>query len=134
MELQNYSSLKFSKFLPGIAWFLFVLILICLPGKSIPEAGWLDFIDVDKLVHAGLFGGIVFLFCRPFRKTSFERNEKVRLFIRITLATCIWGITTELIQKYFVPGRQFDMMDWAADSLGAIIAFFVSKRWFARAI
>ena len=130
----SFKDLGLIKFLPGIAWFLFVLILICLPGKSIPEAGWLDFIDVDKLVHAGLFGGIVFLFCRPFRKTSFERNEKVRLFIRITLATCIWGITTELIQKYFVPGRQFDLMDWAADSLGAIIAFFVSKRWFARTI
>jgi hypothetical protein len=120
------------KFLPGIAWFLFVLILICLPGKSIPEADWLDFIDFDKLVHAGLFGGIVFLFCRPFRKALLARDERIRLFIRITLATCIWGITTELIQKYFILGRQFDLLDWAADSLGAIIAFFVSKRLFAK--
>jgi VanZ family protein len=122
------------KFLPGIAWFLFVLILICLPGKSIPEAGWLDFIDFDKLVHAGLFGGIVFLFCRPFRSASLEKKEKINLFIKITLATCIWGITTELIQKFFIPGRQFDLLDWAADSLGAILAFFVSKRFFARNI
>jgi len=135
--LNNNSSFKdigVMKFLPGIAWFLFVLILICLPGKSIPEAGWLDFIDFDKLVHAGLFGGIVILFCRPFRKDPMERNEKIRLFIRITLATCIWGITTELIQKYFVTGRQFDLLDWAADSLGAIIAFFISKSWFAKTV
>jgi hypothetical protein len=133
--LSNNSSINNSgiiKFLPGIAWFLFVLILICLPGKSIPKAGWLDFLDFDKLVHAGLFGGIVFFFCRPFRKASYERNEKINLFIKITLATCIWGITTEFIQKFFIPGRQFDLLDWAADCLGAIIAFFVSKRYFAK--
>jgi hypothetical protein len=120
------------KFLPGIAWFLFVLILICLPGQSLPEAGWLDSIDFDKFVHAGLFGGIVFLFCMPFRKASLERNEKVNLFLKISLATCIWGITTEFIQKFFVTGRQFDLLDWAADSFGAMIAFFVCKSLFAK--
>jgi hypothetical protein len=122
------------KFLPGIAWFLFVLVLICLPGENIPEAGWLDNIDFDKMVHAALFGGIVFLFCRPFRKATLERGEKIHLFIKITLATCIWGIITEFIQKFFIPGRQFDLFDWTADSLGAIIAFFVSKRFFAKTI
>ena len=130
----SFKTLSVIRFLPGIAWFLFVLYLICVPGESLPEAGWLDFIDFDKLVHAGLFGGIVFLFCRPFRKTSSSRNEKIQLFIKITLATCIWGITTELIQKFFVPGRQFDLLDWAADSLGAILAFFVSKRFFAKTV
>jgi hypothetical protein len=135
--LRNNSSFKYPgpiKFLPGIAWFLFVLILICLPGKSIPEAGWLDFIDIDKLVHAGLFGGIVFLFCRPFRETPIDRTNKINMFIKITLATIIWGISTELIQKYFIPGRQFDLLDWAADSIGAILAFFVSRWFFARAV
>jgi hypothetical protein len=119
--------------LPGIAWFLFVLILICLPGKDIPDIGWANFVDFDKLVHAGLFGGIVFLFCRPFRKASIGRQNKISLFIKITIAACIWGIATEFIQKYFVTGRQFDLVDWAADSVGAIIAFFVSLRFFARA-
>ena len=119
--------------MPGIAWFLFVLILVCLPGEAIPEAGWLDVISFDKLVHAGLFGGMVFLFCRPFRKILIERKDKINLFIKITLAICLWGLTTEFIQKFFIPGRQFDLVDWAADSFGAIIAFFVSKWWFAKA-
>ena len=129
-----YGNITIIKFLPGIAWFLLVLILICLPGKSIPQAGWLDFVDFDKFVHAGLFGGMVFLFCRPFRKADLGRDAKINLFIRIAMATCIWGITTEFIQKFFIPGRQFDLLDWAADSLGAIIAFFVSKKFFAKAV
>jgi hypothetical protein len=134
--LNNNSSKKLAivNFLPGIAWFLFVLILVCLPGETIPQAGWLDFISFDKLVHAGLFGGMAFLFCRPFRKVSIERKDKLNLFRKITLAICLWGLTTEFIQKFFIPGRQFDLMDWAADSLGAILAFFVSRWWFAKAV
>ncbi len=130
MELQNYSTLNISKFLPGIAWFLIVLVLICLPGKDVPETPLIEIPGFDKLVHVGLFGGIVFLFCMPFKKLDFSRQDKVNLFIKITLATCVWGLTTEFIQKYFIPGRQFDLMDWAADSLGAIIAFFVCKKYF----
>ncbi len=125
-----FNGVSIIKFLPGIAWFLLVLILICLPGKSIPQANWLDIVDFDKFVHAGLFGGIVFFFSMPFKKIALERQKKINLFIKITLAACVWGITTEFIQKYFIPGRQFDLMDWAADSLGAFLAFFVSKKFF----
>lgn len=127
-------SLRFIKFLPGIAWFLFVLVLICLPGEDVPEEpGWLNFIpDFDKFVHAGLFGGIVFWFCLPFRKSSFDKETKHNLFIKIAIATIVWGITTEYIQKFFIEGRQFDLVDWAADSAGVIIAFFISRKFFIR--
>lgn len=120
-------------FLPGIAWFLLVLILICLPGKDVPKAAFLDSINFDKIVHSGLFGGIVFFFCMPFKKTSYSKQAKLQLFIKITLATCVWGITTEFIQRYFIPGRQFDLFDWAADSFGAVIAFFISLKFFGSA-
>ena len=120
-------------FLPGIAWFLLVLILICLPGKDVPRADFLDAINFDKIVHCGLFGGIVFFFCMAFKKSDYSKQAKLHLFIKITLATCVWGITTEFIQLYFIPGRQFDWFDWAADSLGAIVAFFISLKLFAAA-
>jgi hypothetical protein len=125
-----FAQIGFKKFIPAILWFLLVLVLVCLPGKTIPKAGWLDEISFDKLVHAALFGGIVFSICMPFKKAAVERQTKLTIFIKIALATCIWGITTELIQKYFVPGRQFDLYDWAADSLGAIISFFVCRKFF----
>ena len=120
-------------FLPGIAWFLLVLILICLPGKDVPRADFLDAINFDKIVHCGLFGGIVFFFCMAFKKSDYSKQAKLHLFIKITLATCVWGITTEFIQLYFIPGRQFDWFDWAADSLGAVVAFFISLKFFASA-
>ncbi len=130
MTAHNKSLPRTALFWPGIVWFLVVLVLICLPGEDVPETPWSAVPDFDKLVHAGLFGGIVFWFSMPFKKASLQRQQKINLYLRLTIATVIWGITTEFIQKYFVPGRQFDLLDWAADSTGAIIAFFVCKKFF----
>jgi VanZ family protein len=125
MEQQK---IPFKKFLPGIAWFFIVAILTLMPGKDVPEVGWMDGIpNFDKLVHAGLFGGLTFLFCLPYFKSSFSRKQKINHFIRITLAVIVWGITVEFIQKYFV-ARDFELLDWAADSVGALIAFWLSMK------
>lgn len=115
------------RFLPGIAWFFIVGILTLMPGSDVPEIGWLDNIpNFDKLVHAAMFGGMTFLFCAAYFKSSYSHSEKRNIFIRITIAAIVWGITIEIIQKYFIPGRDFELLDWAADSLGAIIAFWLS--------
>lgn len=118
------------KFIPGIIWFIFVLVVVFLPGDDVPDEDWLSVSGFDKLIHATLFGGLVFLFCFPFKKAAMEKPEKLNLFIRITIATIVWGFTTELIQKYFVPGRQYDLLDWLADSAGAIVAFIISRKFF----
>ena len=123
---------KTIKFLPGIVWFLVLLVIICLPGEDVPDTDWLNIASFDKLVHAGLFGGMVFLFCMPFKKAAISKQQKINLFIKIMLSTIVWGLTTELIQKYFIPGRQYDLMDWLADSIGAVLAFFVSRRFFIK--
>jgi VanZ family protein len=117
------------KFLPGIAWFFVVAVLTLMPGSDVPEIGWMDVIpNFDKLVHAGLFGGLVFFFCLPYFKSSFSERQKINHFIRITIAVIIWGITVEFLQKYFIPGRDFELLDWAADSVGALIALWLSIR------
>jgi len=43
------------------------------------------------------------------------------------LAAIVWGITVEFLQKYFVIGRDFDLLDWAADSVGVLIAFLLCR-------
>lgn len=116
------SSLK--KFIPGIAWFFLVLFLICLPGSEFPPVEtWLDAIYFDKWVHTGLFGTLTFLFIYPLRMLDLPVVFKKNSAIKIALATCVWALTTEFIQKYFIPDRSFDLFDWAADSFGILIAF-----------
>ena len=125
-----FMKISFKKFIPGIAWFFIVLYLLCLPGSEIPTVGWLDKIYFDKWVHVGVFGLMVLLFSLPFNQSLLNDKLRINYFIKITIAAIVWGLTTELIQKYFVPGREFDFFDWAADSLGALIAgWFCSKKF-----
>lgn len=115
--------IKIVKFLPGIAWFFVVLVLLCMPGKDVPSIGWLDKIYIDKWVHCGIFGLLALLFMLPFGLSQMDSKEKLQVFIRIAIATSLWGIASEFIQKYWIAGRSFDLLDWAADSFGALIAF-----------
>ena len=116
------------KFIPGIAWFFLILILCCIPGYDLPKVDdWLIEINFDKLIHTGLFAVLGYLFMLPVLRSGLPAKEKWHWLIRVVIASVIFGITTELIQKFFIPGRSFSLSDWAADSLGAIIAMTYCK-------
>jgi hypothetical protein len=119
---------SFSRFIPGIIWFFVVLVLLCMPGRDLPETGWLDRIHFDKFVHAVLFGGIVLGFAWPYRRSNLPETEKKQQYLRLLLATIVWGLATEFIQKYLIPGRSFDLADWLADALGAGLAYAACRR------
>ena len=124
--------IKFIQFIPGIAWFILVTVLLCIPGKDLPDIDFLEQIDFDKFVHASLFGMLTILFCLPYRKSSHDTSEKKIWFIKIAMSACIWGITTEIIQKYFIPGRTFDWLDWAADSTGTLAGYIFCNKFFLK--
>jgi hypothetical protein len=119
------------KFIPGIAWFFVVLVLLFMPGKDVPSNNLFDIIYFDKWVHTGIFGLLALLFMLPFAHSSMNQKEKLQYFIRIAIATSVWGLTSEFIQKYWADGRSFDLIDWGADSLGAIVSFIFCKKKFA---
>ncbi len=119
--------ISFKKFIPGIAWFFLVLTLICLPGDDLPQAStWMDLIHFDKCVHIGLFSMLGFLFMWPFVVAPASNKKKLQTILKIAIAVILWGITTEFIQKYYIPKRSFDLFDWAADSAGAVLAHFAA--------
>lgn len=119
--------ISFRKFLPGIAWFFIIMVLTCLPGSDLPKIGWLNKIYFDKWVHIGMFGMLVFLFSFPFFKSNLSLAKKINYFLLIAITASFWGLAVEFIQKYFVVGRSFDLLDWAADSVGALIAFLFCR-------
>lgn len=130
--LDNRFTLKqipFYKFIPGIVWFVVVLILICLPKEDIPHVNrWFLKVFIDKWVHAIMFGLMAWLFMNPIRKASTVHAPlKQQFFLRILIITIAWSYVTECIQL-FVPGRSYDLLDWLADSSGAVIAFMVCKK------
>ena len=121
--------IPFTYFLPGIAWFFVVGILTLMPASDVPQVSWMDNIpNFDKLVHAGLFGGLAFLFALPLLKSHLSERQKINYSLKISLAAIVWGITIEFLQKFYVPSRDFDLLDWAADAVGVIIAFWIIIR------
>jgi VanZ family protein len=126
--MNRNDTIRWQRFIPAVIWFLIVLVLMCTPRKDLPDTKLLKIIFLDKAVHFACFALLVILFYYPAGKTDAAPGTKLDYLTRLAIAGILWGITTELIQKFFIPGRSFDWFDWLADSLGAIAAFVV-VRW-----
>lgn len=114
----------FGKFLPGIAWFFIILVLIVIPGRNMPPTGsWFEMLMVDKWVHAFLFGVLTYLLVRPLK----AGRKSMVTGIMVALLS-LYGLSTEFIQHYLVPGRSFDPWDWVADNAGIIIGLYINKK------
>ncbi|AXY77164.1 hypothetical protein D3H65_25685 [Paraflavitalea soli] len=113
------------KLLP-IIWTIITIVLLCLPGSSIPGDGIVFNIpNFDKIVHVILFGGIVLLWGAHyvFRPEKLQGWQKLIILLAI-LSTAL-GIVLEYVQFYFIPQRSFDKYDIVADASGAIAAMFL---------
>jgi VanZ family protein len=72
----------------------------------------------DKFLHCVEYGVLALLVCRACR------GERIRPMLAVALtviATSAYAATDEWHQ-FFVPGRNADVLDWLADSIGAAAA------------
>lgn len=95
--------------------------MLLLPGPDVPDVGFFDFPYADKLVHAGVFGTMTFLFSYPFIATH---NASKKLLIYIAIACAIYGVLIEYAQKYLAFERDFEYGDMLADAIGCILSYF----------
>lgn len=123
------NNLSIKKFIPGIAWFFVVLILLCLPGSEIPQPdNWFKIYYVDKIIHFCLFGLLGYLFMKPIAKSDLSQKEKRYYLIKIAITASLWGLTTEFIQRFYIRGRSYELLDWVADTVGVAVALYFSYR------
>jgi VanZ family protein len=96
-------------------WFLLMNVLFFLPGSDLPKQGWFEFIPFyDKVVHIGLFGIWIFLSVLALRL------RVPHAWWYILGIALVYGMLVEVIQKYWVPNRSFDLFDVLADMIGAL--------------
>lgn len=120
----------FRSYYPAIIWWTFVMILICTPGKDLPDLGsWTDLISLDKIIHVTIFGLMGYLFMRPFALNDLPSDYKKKHFLKLAMALSLWGLTTEFIQHFFIPGRSFDVYDFIADASGCFAAYVYCKNY-----
>ena len=116
-------------FVPAIAAFIVATLLFCLPGDRLSEASWLEDLELDKVVHIGLFAVLVFLSCLPLQSLIESKYRRNRSYAWIAIGFIAYGIAIEFIQRDLIPYRSFDIYDIVADTMGCIIGWIAIRKW-----
>jgi VanZ family protein len=109
-------------------WLAFVEVLTSLPGSALPSLS--DFPPwADKVVHFGMYGMLGVLLARVGVLENWSRRRLVLTAVMVSL----FGVLDELHQL-FIPGRDAEVGDWLADTLGsasgfAVLLWVAGTRW-----
>ena len=109
-------------------WFLLVTSLLCIPGTKFPKIDWQDKIWLDKWIHIFLFMILVILWSKAYSHSTQSGGRKI--FFKIMVVGCFYGIAMEFVQKYFIPFRSFDFGDIIADGIGCVAGYYFSVKKF----
>jgi VanZ family protein len=106
----------------ALLWAVLIFILCAIPGHDIPHVSFLELLEFDKFVHAGIFFVLMLFTTRGFllqrEGSSLSRNAKL-----IALLICVsYGGALELMQGAFFVERTADIYDFIANSFGAMVA------------
>jgi VanZ family protein len=95
---------------------LYMLAIFHLSSESNPIPSVTNLVW-DKLLHTTEYAGLALLLCRALRGEGLR--WRVAIVAAIVLASG-YGISDEIHQR-FVPQRDSDVRDWAADTVGASV-------------
>ena len=102
----------------------FIFWLSSKPALPVPML----FSHQDKIHHMGAYF-IMGILAWRFFNDFFSKPTTVMI---VSLCFCsIYGISDEWHQS-FVPGRETDVLDWLADTIGAILGLVAIQLYFAR--
>ena len=97
------------------------LLIFNLSSEANPLPG-LTTLVWDKALHATEYAGLAFLVFRALRGEGMRSGRAVVVAL---LATSAYGGSDE-IHQYFVPGRDSEVSDWIADTVGGSIGISIS--------
>jgi VanZ family protein len=116
--------------LPTLLWALFIMIICAIPGDKIPKLSFLEWLKPDKIVHILVFSVLSILLLRTFLDAkTLNWNEKSIAVFSIVLSSA-YGILVEILQYFVFINRSGDVRDAIANTIGAIIGWWIYKRFF----
>ena len=110
----------------ALAWMALLFYLSHQPGFETPML----FPGQDKALHATVYAvlGLLLLAAQPRQAQGYSWQQ---VGISALIAS-LYGLSDE-IHQYFVPGRSNEILDWVADTVGALIAAsllaWLSRKW-----
>ena len=104
----------------SIVWAMIIALLTLTSGGMEVDS---EYENVDKVAHAFTFLILSFLLIVGFKK---ECNYLFHMDVRYSsvLLAIMYGVTIEFLQ-ILVPGRQFELMDIVANSVGSVFGMLL---------
>ena len=103
-----------------ICFFILIIVGCFLPGNNLPKA---RMENLDKFIHTTLFFLFSFSAIIGFIKQNLFPKLHFDAVKYVVIISSSMAILTETIQYFFIPNRNFDFLDIAADLTGIILAF-----------
>lgn len=105
---------------------LFVFYLTLVP-RPLPNTN-IEIPGLDKLVHAIMFGVLVFVTCIDMARRNRNDIRRLSIFtiINISVIVAFVGLLIEILQQLMQLGRGGDLLDFIADIIGIIIASIIT--------
>ena len=94
-------------------YLLFISTLSLWPSDGLPDV--ILFPYADKVIHTGMYAGFTFLMLWAWSDKLIRKKQILPLIMVI-----LWGFFMELLQGYSHFGREFDLTDELANTLGFV--------------
>jgi VanZ family protein len=118
-RIQNQGRLSWGWLGLAVGGLVVVLVLTHIPQQKMPvELNWLS---VDKLIHAVAYGGLTFLFLLAFGLPC-----RLRILVPIAVCMLVIGALDEWTQSFV--GRSTSIADWMANAIGIIVVIAALPR------
>ncbi len=107
---------------------MLIFVLCAIPGRDLPHISFLEILEFDKWVHAGVFFVLVVLLIRGFSlQTTYDLFKRFPGAIAFVLSV-LYGGMLELMQEAFFSDRTADILDFVANSFGCILGLLLFKK------
>jgi VanZ family protein len=110
-----------------IIWAAVILLTTLLPSSSMPAVSIWELFSFDSFAHAFLFGILTFLMIVGFAKQYSVLRLKLYPIQYSLFISFMFGIFIELMQHFFIPGRQGDIIDVLANTIGCLLGIVLFK-------
>lgn len=110
-----------------ISWAAVILLTTLLPSTSLPAVSVWELFSFDSFAHAFMFCVLSFLMIVGMSKQfTFPRLHHYAVRGSLFVST-MFGIAIELLQHYFIYGRQGDIIDVVANTIGCLFGIVLFK-------
>lgn len=101
-------------------WMCLILYLSFVPLKDWPQPSIFQKLYIDKAVHFTMYAVLCFLLLRSIFRQQMKQPPRYATRIMAVVFSAGVGVAIEVLQPLLTDYRQFELMDMAANAIGAI--------------